>query len=322
LRLVALLANPKNARQLDVESEQQNIRKALQGIANIYPEFYPNATIDVLLDALAQNAHIFHYSGHAKFAGEMGVAYGSLEGKGYLSLVGDDQAEIPFSAEKLALNLAGRGVRLAMLSASESSSAEQVNAWTGIAPALTRAGIAAVVGMQFTLLNANAINFCKRFYRALAAGQSIDEAVTDGRRAVFSLGDENERDWGAPVLYLRATDGVLFPKVEETSPAVLSDARASRRNAPALFAASDVKVDKRLLRTVMSQAFNLEELESLCAEVQQDLANAQINVQVNLEVVGGSSKTAQVLNLIEYLDRRDLLPYLEKSVRAARKGML
>ena len=42
----------------------------------------------------------------------------------------------------------------------------------------------------------------------------------------------------------------------------------------------------------------------LCDDVQADLKARGINEQVNLEMVGGSSKTAIVLNLITYLERR------------------
>lgn len=213
LRLVALLSNPQNTASLDLSVEQQNIQKALAAVPRIKPEFYPNATIDMLLEALIRGAHVFHFSGHGKFEAEMGSSYGTQEGKAYLLLTGDKGEEINFSAQKLAVNLANRGVRFAMLGACESSKVDQVNAWTGIAPALTRAGLPAVVGMQFTIRDDNAIAFSKSFYQALADHQTIDEAVTAGRLAIYARSnDEQERDWGVPVLYLRAKEGVLFPK--------------------------------------------------------------------------------------------------------------
>ncbi len=44
--------------------------------------------------------------------------------------------------------------------------------------------------------------------------------------------------------------------------------------------------------------------------------------QVDPEIVGGSGKPAQVLNLIQYLDRRGYLDYLVKAVRRARPGII
>ncbi|MCM3871379.1 MAG: CHAT domain-containing protein [Pyrinomonadaceae bacterium] len=211
LRMVALLSNPKKTAELDLAREQQNIEKALKDLTQITAQFYPNATIEVLEDAMTDGAHIFHYSGHGGFEGLIG----GQEGKGFLVLTDAIGGEQPFSAGSLALSLADRGVRLAMLGACESGRVDRVNAWSGIAPALLGAGIPAVVGMQFSVRDENAIAFSRVFYRELAAGHSIDEAVASGRQAIFirAHDDPNERDWGAAVLYLRAQDdAILFPR--------------------------------------------------------------------------------------------------------------
>jgi hypothetical protein len=434
LRLVALLASPDvpGLAKLDLAAEQRNITQALTGLANMRAEFYPNATIDTLLDALVREAHVFHFGGHGKFEGDLGTTYGSIEGKGYLLLVDENGREKRLSAEKLALNLRGRGVRLALLGACEAGRRDGVNAWTGIVPSLTKAGIPAVVGMQYTVRDANAIAFSRQFYRALAAGQSIDAAMTDGRLAVFNRGDDSERDWGVPVLYLRAEEGIVFPQVgaapsaqAQPGPRVVSTdppngaANISRRltaikitfdrdmqpdshgmlsgpqgffglvnarveydkgsrtftitrdnageplppntsiyfslnppgysgyfldaagtraemtsfgfttgsdlNAPTTQPrpqTPDALVDRRALREAMIQAFSIEDLQELCSDIQADLAFIGISLPVSLEMVGGGSKSAQVLNLIQYLDRRGYLPYLVKSVRTARPGII
>jgi hypothetical protein len=77
-------------------------------------------------------------------------------------------------------------------------------------------------------------------------------------------------------------------------------------------------VDKRALREAIVKNFSLEELEVLCADVQQALEDDGVELQVNLEMVGGVSKTGKVLNLIEYLDRRGHLDSLIAAVRVAR----
>ncbi len=173
-----------------------------------------------------------HFAGHGKFEAEMGLAYGTAEGKGYLLFTAEDGRDAaPLSADKLALLLRGRGLRLAVLGACEAGRRDQVNAWSAVAPALTKAGIPAVVAMQYTIRDANAIAFSRRFYRALAAGQPIEAAMTDGRLAIFNRGDEKERDWGVPVLYLRADAGVLFPQIE-ASEAAHSTTAGSRNVIP------------------------------------------------------------------------------------------
>ncbi len=81
-------------------------------------------------------------------------------------------------------------------------------------------------------------------------------------------------------------------------------------------------VDKRALREAMVQAFNFEELGILCADVQQDLANDGLQVAVDLEMVGGSTKSGKALELINYLDRRGYLSYLVRAVRLHRPGVI
>ena len=353
LRLVALLADPNvpGYPRLNLGAERRNIEKALDDLSGISAEFYPDATVETLEDALTREAHVFHFAGHGQFEGELGVVLGSLEGKGNLVLLDDDRGPFLFPAEKLAQNLRGRGVRLAVLGACEAGRRDQVNAWTGVVPALTRAGIPAVVGMQYTIRDRNAVAFSRRFYRALAAGQSIDAAVTDGRLAIFNRSSDDERDWGVPVLYLRTDEGVLFPSarlvrqaeprdavgVEIGQPAALpngqpaapSESIARRELEEQLeeFArpispppAGDV--DRRALREAMVQTFGLEDLEVLCADVEGVLKDAGLPLQVNLEVVGGGGKRAKVLNLIQYLDRRGYLGYLVEAVRQHRPGLI
>jgi hypothetical protein len=75
---------------------------------------------------------------------------------------------------------------------------------------------------------------------------------------------------------------------------------------------------KRELREAIVRSFSIEELDLLCDDVQHCLAQKGINLEVNLEMVGGISKAAKVLNLIEYLDRRDCLNCLIEVVHKVR----
>ena len=79
-----------------------------------------------------------------------------------------------------------------------------------------------------------------------------------------------------------------------------------------------LEVDKRVLRTTLVKGFGLEELDALCLDVEEALADDGISLQVNLEMVGGSGKMGKVLYLIGYLDRRGYLGYLVVAARQAR----
>ena len=242
-------------------------------------------------------------------AGEFGVA--ALEGKGALVLVAEDGGAELFPVEKLAPNLVGRNIRLAVFGACQTARRDQYNAWTGVAPALTRAGIPAVVAMQYNIRDASAIAFSRRFYKALAAGETIDAAVTDGRLAIFNRSRLEERDWGVPVLYLRTPGGALLPPGE-----------AQPEKRPGTLSKPSTDVDKRALRAMLLSSFNLDELEALCWDAQGLLEEDGIELSVGREMVGGGSKTAIVMNLIDYFDRRGYLAYLVQAVRDARPGQI
>lgn len=319
LRLVALLAAPQDYPELDLEGERKNIEKATSKIPGIEVQFFPQGRVIDLEDAMTTGAHIFHFAGHGDFDTEMGTEFGTEEGRGALVLVREDGTSKLFSVEKLAANLVGRDIRLAVFGACETGRRDGVNAWTGVAPALTRAGIPAVVAMQYTIKDANAVAFSRRFYRALAAGETIDAAVTDGRLAIFNRSDLDERDWGVPVLYLRTPGGGLFPK-EKSEAATQPSGRRTAPPGPPVEGVLPAAVDKRALRSVMVSAFSNEELEALCWDAQGVLEEAGIELdqEISLEMVGGGSKTAIVMNLIEFFDRRGYLDYLVRAVRYAR----
>jgi hypothetical protein len=62
--------------------------------------------------------------------------------------------------------------------------------------------------MQFEVSDAAAITFAHEFYAALAESLPVDAALGEARKVIFSTG--NEIEWGTPVLYLRAADGLIF----------------------------------------------------------------------------------------------------------------
>jgi len=173
--------------------------------------------------------------------------------------------------------------------------------------------------MQFRIRDGNAVAFSRAFYRALAAGQSIDGAVADGRLAVFTRAEGDERDWGAPVLHLRAADGVLFPSPTGGAGAGSAGAGAG---AAGRGRGTEGVVDKTALRNAIVRAFTTADLELLCSDIEAALAADGVALQVNLDMVGGGTKAVQVLRLIEYLEHRGHLRYLVAAVKEQRPGLI
>ena len=101
-----------------------------------------------------------------------------------------------------------RSLRLVVLNACEGARSAGDDPLGGVAQALVRQGIPAVIAMQFEISDPAALVFSKSFYQALADGLPVDVAMVEARMAMFAEGHEVE--WATPVLYLRSPDGRVF----------------------------------------------------------------------------------------------------------------
>ncbi len=222
VRIVVALANPLGTPSLNVEADKRAILAAVNDLrarepgvaAAVEAVVVEEATRERLLAALP-GADIFHFAGHGVFEGTEMTADGPLRKRGKIILETDDNAEDRYASDQLAVNLANAGVRLAVLGACSSAARDEGGAWTGVAPALVRENLPAVLAMHYPVQDLNAARFMAHLYTRLLGGYTIDEAVFEGRQALFSQAGLENRDWGLPVLYLRARDGLLFPLAPE-----------------------------------------------------------------------------------------------------------
>lgn len=214
VRIGALFSDGRESghQELDMVREKHNLEQALIGVAGAELNTFPEGKQGGLLDWLTENnAQVFHFAGHGTIEKEPLAKFRSFKEEKNLVLVGEDGGEQLWDDERVAMLLRDRGIRLVVLSACDSGGTGPDNQASGGVPALVQSGIPAVVGMQFTVRDANAIAFSRQFYRALASGKLVDTAVSEGRQAIYQRPVEAERDWGVPVLYLQ-TDIALFPK--------------------------------------------------------------------------------------------------------------
>ena len=218
IKVVVALASAMGLPMLDLAKEKADLEQALAEQAGIVPVFLEDATLDELQAAIP-GAGVFHFAGHGVFTRQMGDSPGTYTGTGALAL--DDQH---VAAEQLGINLRGNGVRLAVLGGCETGRRDGVSVWSGIAPALVKAEIPVVVANQYSILDPCAIAFSRQFYQALVGGLGVERAVSAGRIAAYNA-DKEGRDWGVPVLYLRAADGRLFEGAPDA--AVREQARAT-----------------------------------------------------------------------------------------------
>lgn len=212
-RLLVALASPQDEELLHLDKERENINSALKDIPGVEAVYVPDATPQKLLDELLAGVDIFHFAGHGQFKRSVLDDSG-----GYILLLGEDGKSAPLPAESLAVNLQSRGVQLVFLGACETGRRDEQNVWSGVVTNLMAAGIPAAIAMQYKIWDESAIAFSQTFYKSLAAGLPIEQAVSSGRIAVFNhcnaLQDKQYwRDWGVPVLYCRVRDNFVLPTI-------------------------------------------------------------------------------------------------------------
>lgn len=229
-RVIVAMASPEPYHRypkLDLAGEQRAIKKELEHVEGVQPEFRPDfdtpvpeaASEDTLRQLLLQPADIFHFSGHGIFKAE--------EGHGALVLADEhNQAEL-VEAGTLSGLLAEGHIRLVLMDACRTGERDLFLHWSSVALALLKGGIPAVVAMQFSVYEDLATEFARKIYEYLVAGLSIDEAVAQGRKAMYRK-SEKTRDWGTPVLYLRNSGGNLFPPVSDRQARLAAEKTAAQ----------------------------------------------------------------------------------------------
>jgi CHAT domain len=219
LPLKVLLASAQTPPILDVERELREIQAALSELGNhLQVTVEPHLTITRFQHLLRQGFHVWHFVGHGAPSADGRTGRLLFE-----DMTGDSEG---VSAMQLALMLHRSGLRVVMLNACHSAMLT-LDPFRSVGPALMRAQVAAVIAMQFTVHTDAARVFAVEFYSVLAAGYPIDACVTEGRKAVMNASGLGQPDWGIPVLYTRAQDGMVFETIAPPLPT--SDITNARR---------------------------------------------------------------------------------------------
>ena len=211
LRVLGMIASPKNLADLDVDNEKLRIEKAtedlrVKGLCEL--TWLEGKTWHDLQRAMRRGPwHIFHFIGHGGFDSHADEGRIALE---------DNVGEAHFlSATKLGQLLADhRSLRLVILNSCDGGRGSIRDIFSSTAALLVRQGIPAVLAMQYEITDRAAIELSHAFYESLTEGMAVDTAVTEARKAI-SIGVENTVEWGTPVLYMRSPDGILFDLVEK-----------------------------------------------------------------------------------------------------------
>lgn len=205
LRILGMVASPNRLQQLEIAAEQQRVDQALmtlqeEGLVEL--TWLKGQTWRDLHRALQKGPwHVFHFIGHGGFESTR---------EGYIALTNDKGSPEPLWATNLKRLLDSQAsLRLVVLNACEGAKGDDQDIFSSTAATLVRHGIPAALAMQYKITDRAAIEISRAFYEAITSGLPVDAAVVEARKAA-SVAIENSMEWGTPVLYMRALDGLLF----------------------------------------------------------------------------------------------------------------
>jgi hypothetical protein len=227
LRVLGMISSPAGLPALDVEAERTRLEEALRphlDAGRVELHWLDDVTWTGVHDKLLEDEwHVLHFIGHG--------GYDIETDEGVLAFVGRNGRADHVPASRLAdlLDEANPTPRLVVLNSCQSGASGTTDLFSGTAAALAHSGIHAVAAMQYAISDDAAIAFARGFYKALAHGRGIDEAVRSGRIGILGL-SRGTLEWITPVLYLRGEDTHLFD-IAPLPEAPAAPARPVRRKA-------------------------------------------------------------------------------------------
>jgi len=212
-----LIVIPRGS-ELATDAEEETITRALDSAAIPYELLKGKAPLQDIDDKLAGGEfNIFHFIGHGDFKKrDDGLMHGAIRfNSAWEDLEEDEDEEWIEDSRLQALFGNHKQVKVVVLNACRGAVVDERRSghgFIGVAPALLRAGVPAVVAMQYAIRDDVALQFAETFYNRLSEGKwagQVDTAVTLGRNACY-LNYPKDRGFATPVLYLRSEDGVVF----------------------------------------------------------------------------------------------------------------
>jgi len=230
LRVLLIVSRPSDTGFIDPRNSIAPLLDALEALlpGQVTIDFCDPPTLSQLEERIRQARrerqpfHIVHFDGHGTYLAETGIGALAFEREdGTLQLVPGSQ---------LGDLLAQSDIPLALLEACRSSDLSDQPVFGSVAPALLESRVGSVVAFSHSVHVQAARLLVERFYRELAAGQSIGASLSEARRKLHAdtarwlhLGPNAEtvdlQDWFIPQLYQAGPDLALIPSpTEPTTP--------------------------------------------------------------------------------------------------------
>ena len=207
LRILAMISAPSDVQGLEGEEEWGKLNDALDGLARegmVQVDRLEAGTLSALQRPLRlREYHVLHFVGHGRWDEDAQDGALALEGP-------NGRTRLVTGLDLGLMIRTHRSLRLVVLNACEGARSARDDPFGGVAQALVRQGIPAVIAMQFEISDPAAVVFSQSFYQAIGDGLPVDVAVAEARIAMFAAG--NEVEWATPVLYMRSPNGRVFTR--------------------------------------------------------------------------------------------------------------
>lgn len=207
LKVLVLGASPAGFKELQINKEIQLIKRALRPLIwgqDVRLRIIKQATLEDLYTELNQLPDIIHFIGHSAFDSSKNTACIYFENEKHEKDTIDE--------ETFGNLLYESSVKLVLLNSCESAAAASTNIFSGIGPNLVKAGVPAVLGMQFPISDESALLFCRIFYTQFLSTHSIDIAVSEARRFLMTKTRVSGPDWAIPVIFSHSNDFDFFSR--------------------------------------------------------------------------------------------------------------
>jgi hypothetical protein len=226
LQLLVVAASPSDLPALAVDRELAMLEEALAPLradGRLAVDVLTPPTLAALQNRLRQGpVHLLHFIGHGDFVEE--------RGEGSLAFEQEDGATRTVTERQLSNLLSDhRALRLVVLNACEGGRNDLEDAFGGVAQALMRRRVPAVLAMAHPISDDAALALSGQFYAALADRYPVEAALAEARKAAYNTG--NVLEWATPVLHLRSADGRLFAPLVAAADAVAPAPEAGREAA-------------------------------------------------------------------------------------------
>jgi len=207
LRILGMIPAPDDMERLDVANEKLRIETALRTQIEsgaVWLHWLEGQTWEAIEEEswAKEPWHIFHFIGHGRYDAE--------KDEGQVVLAHDDGKAHFLRASDLGSLLADfNSLRLVVLNACEGAKGGTNDILSSTGSILVRAGVPAVVAMQYEITDEAAIEFARKFYSSIAAERPVEAAVAQARTAI-RMKRADTFEWATPVLYTHAAEGLLF----------------------------------------------------------------------------------------------------------------